>query len=80
MGERSVFRRTLYKFVISTEGVAVVEKPAGKTSLARDLTVKHTEPYFCYICGRIQAGSSTSLRSAQNDRFLLVHAVEVPLI
>src|SRR5882757_2862159 len=29
------------------------------------------------ICGRIQAGSSTTLRFAQNDKSLLVYAVEV---
>jgi len=31
MEERSVFFRIFHKFVISTEGVAVVEKPAGKS-------------------------------------------------
>jgi len=63
VAERSAFLMTLHKSVISTEGVAEVEKPAGKCDFVRDLTD---------ICGRIQAGSSTSLRFAQNDRFLLV--------
>jgi len=40
MGERSASLLDLHKIVISTGGVAVVEKPAGKAESTADLTVK----------------------------------------
>ena len=58
-----------------------MEKSAGKANSTTDLTVKQMKSVLIFeICGRIKAGPSTTLRFGQDDRFLLVHAVEVPLI
>ena len=72
VAERSVFLRILHKFVISTEGVAVVEKPAGKSEFDHGSHSKSRwNPYCLRDLGRIQAGSSTTLRFAQNDSFYM---------
>jgi len=55
-----------HKFVISAEGIAVVEKPAGKATSTTDFTVNTDELLLTFDIGdRTQAGSSTSLRFAQ---------------
>jgi len=74
MGERSVFPKILHEFVISTEGVAVVEKPAGRSKFDHRFHRKEQiESVLIFqICGRfVKAGPSTTLRFAQDDRFYL---------